>query len=117
MINYNWVISQMECKAKEGDLTDVVYVIHWRRTATETVENQTYSAEVYSTVSMPNPDPASFTPYEQLTKEQVEGWLNSSLDVVSIDANLATQIENQKNPPIVTPPLPWATQSPNNPNI
>lgn len=107
MINYQWVISQMECKAQEGNLTDVVYVIHWRRNAVEVDGDKTYTAEVYSTVTMPNPDPANFTPYNELTKTQVEGWLDASLNVTSIDENLATQIANQKNPPIVTPPLPW----------
>lgn len=107
MITYNWVISQLECKAKEGDLTDVVYIVHWRRQATEVDGDKTYNAEVYSTATLGNPDPAHFTPYDQITKAQVEGWLESVLDVSSIDANLNTQIANQKNPPIVTPPLPW----------
>ena len=107
MTNYNWVISQLECKAKEGDLTDVVYIVHWRRQATEVDGDKTYNAEVYSTATLGNPDPAHFTPYDQITKSQVEGWLESVLDVSSIDANLNTQIANQKNPPIVTPPLPW----------
>ena len=116
-INYSWIISQLECKAQEGDLTDVVFIIHWRRNATEVDGDKTYTAEVYSTVSLGNPDPAHFTPYNELTQAQVEGWLNSSLNVESIDVNLATQIANQKNPPIVTPPLPWSSQSPNTNNI
>ena len=106
-INYQWVISQMECKAKEGDFTDVVYVIHWRRNAVEVDGDKTYTAEVYSSLTLSNPDPAHFTPYNELTKSQVEGWLDAALDVTSINQNLASQIENQKNPPIVTPPLPW----------
>ena len=107
MITYNWVISQLECKAKEGDLTDVVYTIHWRYQANETDGDKSYFAEIYSTVTCPNPDPAHFTPYNELTQSQVEGWLNELLPVSDMQANLAAQIETQKNPPIVTPPLPW----------
>ena len=108
-ITYNWVISQLECKAKEGDLTDVVYTIHWWYQANETDGDKTYFAEVYSSTNCPNPDPANFTPYNELTQAQVEGWLTNLLDVPAMQVNLATQIEAQKNPPIVTPPLPWST--------
>ena len=53
-----------------------------------------------------------FTPYDDLTEEQVVGWIQSALGengVNSIQANLDSQIEAKKNPPL-TPtvlPLPW----------
>ena len=50
-INYNWVISQLECKIQEGDLQEVVYTIHYRRQATEVDGDKTYLAETYSTVA------------------------------------------------------------------
>lgn len=103
-----WVISQLECKIQEGDLQEVVYIIHYRRQATEVDGDKTYSAETYSTVSLPAPDPSDFTPYEDLTKAQVEGWLDELLPVSDIDASLDSQIELQKNPTINTPPLPWS---------
>jgi hypothetical protein len=28
--------------------------------------------------------------------------------VAAVEASLATQIENAKNPPVVNPPLPWS---------
>jgi hypothetical protein len=31
-----------------------------------------------------------------------------SEQVAAINANIEQQIENQVNPPVVTPPLPWA---------
>ena len=106
-ITYNWIIESMDVVPQEGTLTNVVSVIHWRRKGTEVDGNKTYTAEVYSTYNCPSPSPTDFTAYPDLTQAQVEGWLNAGLDVTSIDANIATQIANQKNPPIVTPPLPW----------
>lgn len=103
-----WVISQLECKIQEGDLQNVVYTIHYRRQATEVDGDKTYFAETYSTLSLPAPDPSDFTPYEDLTKEQVEGWLDELLPVSDIDASLDAQIELQKNPTTSTPPLPWS---------
>jgi hypothetical protein len=106
---YAWVISSMDSYPKTADdLTDVICVVHWRRTATQVDGDKTYFADVYGTLSVPAPDPADFVPYDQVTEAMVEGWLDNGLDTVSLDANLDIQIENQINPPVVTLPLPWA---------
>lgn len=106
---YSWVISSLDSYPSDAEgLTDVICVIHYRRTVTQVDGDKTYFAEVYSTLSVPAPDPADFVPYDQVTEAMVEGWLNEGLDVESLDANLDTQIENQINPPIITLPLPWA---------
>lgn len=105
----SWVISAMEVKNQEGDLQNVVFVVHYRRQATEVDGDKTYFAETYSTVSLPAPEANKFTPYNELTKEIVESWLNEVLPVADIDASLDKQIEDKKHPQISTPPLPWAS--------
>jgi hypothetical protein len=51
-----------------------------------------------------------FTPYNQLTKDQVLGWIwANGVDKDATEAAVEGQIENQKNPPIVSPKLPWVT--------
>ena len=37
------------------------------------------------------------------------GWVSAIVDMDAMKANLDKQIEAQINPPIVSPPLPWAT--------
>ena len=106
-ITYSWIISAMDVIPKENSLDNVVSVIHWRRRGTEVVDGKTYTAEVYSTYNCPSPSPTDFTAYPDLTQAQVESWLNAGLDVTSIDQNIATQIEQQINPPVIQPPLPW----------
>ncbi len=108
-ITYQWVISQMDCVPQEGNLQDVVVTVHYRYQGTEVDADKTYFAEVYGTVTLGNPDPEHYTPYADLTKTQVEDWLTASLNVESLQANISTQIANQKNPPIITPNLPWST--------
>ena len=106
-IVYNWVVSSMEEYPKTADdLTDVVCVVHWRRNATD----GQYFADVYDSLPVPAPSPEDFTPYPDLTFDQVCGWLEAGLDTASLDAGLAMQIENQINPPIISLPLPWASQ-------
>lgn len=108
-IVYNWIIESLDVIPQEDGLQDVVSVVHWRRRGTEVVDGKTYTAEVYSTYNCPSPSPTDFTAYADLTQAQVESWLSEGLDVPSIDANIATQIQQQIAPPIITPPLPWAS--------
>lgn len=108
-INFEWMVSSMEeyPTTSEG-LNDVVFIVHWRRTATQVVGDKTYTAETYSSLNVPAPSPDDFTPYEDLTFEQVCGWLNQLLDVQTIDASLEQQIENEISPKVVSLPLPWS---------
>ena len=123
---YNWTIQAMDCVPQEDGHTDVVVTAHWIVVATSsegktTVDidgntiNNPYTASVYGTQSFTLEQGGSFTPYADLTQEQVVGWVQAGMGaegVASLEANLNTQIENQINPPIVTPPLPWVTPVP-----
>jgi hypothetical protein len=105
---YKWVVSSLDAYPKDAEgLTDVICVIHWRYQAEQVENDKTYFAEVYSTLSVPAPDPADFVPYDQVTEAMVESWLSSGLDIESLDANLDSQINDQINPKIITLPLPW----------
>jgi hypothetical protein len=104
-----WTVSAMDCKVSEDNLSDVVYCVHWRCSATEVDGDKTYSASVYSTCSVPGPNPASFVPYNQLTQEEVLNWIwANGVDKAATEAAVLQQIENQKRPVVVAPPLPWA---------
>lgn len=102
-----WYINAMDCKPQDGDLTDFVVVVHWTRNAKETINDTEYFASIYGTQSFSAADVTDFIPYEELTYEDVCGWLDGTIDVAALDLNLDQQIENQVNPPIVTPPLPF----------
>jgi len=101
----DWQVSNLDCKVSEDNLSDVVYCVHWRCSATE----DGYSASVYSTCSLPAPDPANFIAYADLTQEQVLEWIwANGVDKAATEAAVQQQIELQKNPVVVSPPLPWA---------
>lgn len=107
MVNFKWVIVQLDTKPQEQGLQDVVSLIHWRRNATD----GSYIAESYGTMPCETPSSTDFTAYPDLTQAQVESWLEAGLDLASIDSNLEEQIELQKNPPIVVLPLPWIKEA------
>jgi len=95
----------MTCMAQDGGNTDVVYCVGYQLTAT----NDDGSASASGTVGIPLSSD-TFTPYDQLTQDQVVGWVQAALgaeQVAGLQDALANQIAEKKNPPVVTPPLPW----------
>ena len=105
MITYTWNISQLNCVPQAPEGADYVVTAHWNLSGTD----GTYNGSVYSTCSFPVVQGESFTPYADLTQDQVLGWCwSNGVDKDSAEAAVAQQIENQINPPIVSPPLPWA---------
>jgi hypothetical protein len=91
--------------------TDVVFTVHWTLNGTSDVISPLgapYTGYVYGSVGVTvNPD-EPFTPYADLTQDQVLGWVwSSGVDKDAQEANVASQIENQINPTVVMPPLPW----------
>jgi hypothetical protein len=107
MINYKWVINTLDCIPKEGQMIDVVSIVHWSRLAEQYIGDEPIQVCIYGTMSCLSPSETDFTAYPDLTFEQICQWLEAGLNVSELDANLDSQIENIINPPIVTLPLPW----------
>jgi hypothetical protein len=105
---FNWVISQMDERPQEGNLYDVVVVVHWRRQGIRIVDGTEYFAETFGAYTCPTPSDIDFTSYPDLTFEQVCSWLDAGLDVPELDAIIDLKIDNLINPPIINLPFPWA---------
>jgi hypothetical protein len=99
-----WVVVQMDTAPSEDTLQDVVKRVHYRYEGTD----EQYFADIYGVLSCETPSETDFTAYKDLTYEQVCTWLEAGLNVEAMNENLATQIENLKNPPIVNLPLPFS---------
>jgi hypothetical protein len=111
MPTLSWLIERLLVKPTDGSKTDVVITADWRCNGTETTgtgdDAKTYSGTAYGSSSFAAPS-GDFTPYPDLKPEQVLGWcFTNGVDQKAIEANVTAQIENQINPPVVAPPLPW----------
>jgi len=105
MITLNWIIERLLVKPTEGSLTDVVITADWRCNGTQ----DQYSGTCYGSCSFAPPS-GSFTPYPDLTQDQVLGWCYANgVDQSATEANVSAQINDQINPPVIAPPLPWVT--------
>jgi hypothetical protein len=103
MVNFTWLVSQLDSIPTLDGMDKVISVIHYRAQK----QYEDFTADTYGALSVDAPHEASFTPYDEVTKEMVEGWLTAGLDCEAIEANLDAQIENFLNPPLVNYGLPW----------
>lgn len=121
-----WSVSKLISRNDEV-MGDVVEKVRYTATATATAivpphpeapdgaepMQTTIVAEIPGTVRLPEPD-GEFTPYDQLSEEQVLEWVFGSLteaQKTAIETDLANEIEAKSRPPQPTPPapLPWET--------
>lgn len=105
-ITNTWNIQQLDCYPELDGDTDVVFTVHWQLNGTD----GTYNGSVYGSVGVTLDEGSAFTPYDQLTQAQVIGWVKDALGeeaVTGYEANVAQQIADQINPPVVSPALPW----------
>tara|TARA_Y100000114_G_scaffold108170_1_gene101551 strand:- start:255 stop:578 length:324 start_codon:yes stop_codon:yes gene_type:complete len=103
-----WTITAMDRVLKQGDKADVVTVLHYDVTDSETVGDDTFSGRVYSTVGLAEPGD-TFTPYSDITAETAVAWAKAALGddaVASAEASVAAQIAEAKTP-ITGTGVPW----------
>lgn len=92
-----WTITQCERLTANGFITTA----HWICNAVD----GDYSAGSYGTCGWQDGTPS--IPYDQVTEQEVLGWCwGSGVDKDAVEANLAAQIDLQKNPVTATG-VPW----------
>ena len=103
---YTWNCRTVNVYPTYESLDDVVYVVHWRLTATSpethVVNGETvpYTAEVYGTESLSLADVGTdFIPFADLTNEITTGWTETAMGGTevqrlkdSLDANITELI-------------------------
>ena len=92
-----WTVEQLNRQTSDGFVTTA----HWRATAVD----GDYTASVYSTCSFAAATPS--IPYASVTEAEVLDWCwANGVDKNATEANLAAQIDAQKNPVTATG-VPW----------
>ena len=107
-ITYNWIIEQMDSYPEKNNLKNVVFNVHWRVNANEINFNVTR----YGTVGVQLDDDSNFTPYSDLTQDQVIGWVKDALgtdQIAQIEEGLAGELKHLITPKTATLELPWGS--------
>jgi hypothetical protein len=107
MANVIWDISNLERHLPDGDTcpNGAVYTVYW----TASLEEDGEIASGYGSIGLGAPDPDNFTPFAELTKEEVVNWTLAALGVdrvVSIEEALYNQIQATLHPTSKTG-VPW----------
>jgi len=100
MTTYAWTIQQMDRLTSDG----FVVTVHYNVLAVD----GDYNASTYGTVGYTEQPGEQYVPYDQLTEQQVVGWVQESLGKDIVEASLDSQIEAQKNP-VQESGVPWVT--------
>jgi hypothetical protein len=90
-------ITQLERTVANGIVTTVHY--------TFTVVSETNQVQSYGTVTLTEPE-GDFIPFDELTQEDVMGWLADNLDLDEIEANLNARLHELDNPTTAVG-IPW----------
>ena len=114
---FNWTISAVDRELNVDGLTDVIKTVHWRYRGTD--ENGV-TAETYGATAIGNPNPQDFTPFTEVTSDDVIVWLEDIMSVIppveeeeepkksqleSIKDNIEAQIALLITPKTITGPL------------
>ena len=95
----NWTIAQLERNTSD----DGVVTAHWRASDVD----GDHSGSSYGTCGFtPDPTDEAFIFFEDLTEADVLSWVESELDVDAIEASIAAQIAESKEP-VVSVGVPW----------
>lgn len=103
-----WRVVQMDAYPEYDTQADVVFTVHWTLTGVD----GDHTGHVYGSQGVDLNVQDGFTPFADLTEAEVMGWVHGAMgvDVVAAhEANVAQQIADQIDPPVIHPPLPWAT--------
>jgi hypothetical protein len=109
MINYTWKIDNLSCYDELNGLTDVVFKVEWTCLAEEQDGDKNYNTQWMDKTIVPIETGDQFTPFQQLTEEQILGWVwQTGLDKNYIESRLVEGINEQKTAPSITEQLvPW----------
>ena len=99
---YSWNIAAVDRKPTDGDLSDVIYNVHWRYTADN---GNDVTATIIGTQSIAAPDSENFIAYADVTEANVISWIESEMDLTEMKSNLDAQITEIVTPTSITSQL------------
>lgn len=90
-----WNVASLQRDLPDGDTPPegLVTTVHWTARLSE--------ASSYGSVGLGEPDPAAYTPYDEVTEEQAIQWAKDALGpetVTAIESGLAAQEQEILNP-------------------
>lgn len=103
-LSYNFIVDQFNAYPTYSNYENVIFNMRWRYIASYTDRYaQTFWAERQFVSSINTDNITSFVPYENLTKSDVQGWIDNLPNINEIRSLLLGVIREQIKPP--APPV------------
>ena len=93
---FTWNVVQLDRELADG----YVYTAHWRCDAVSSElreDGEPYRAGAYGSVGFERPE-SDLIPFDDLTKDQVIGWVKSKINEAEIEAAIEAQLAEQITP-------------------
>jgi hypothetical protein len=104
MTTFSWDIAQLQYATSLNGFNNVVTIVHWSCTGVNgTVTDTRYSSSIIPV----DFTPSDFTPYENLTKEQVLEWVWKDVPKEVVEAKCEEEIQKKLNEALVNVAPPW----------
>ena len=109
MITYTWFITSLSTVPKVDNKLDVVVLAQWILVGKDELGVQ---GSLNSSSQFTLAQGQGYTPYKDLTEDEVIGWVQATLGVAGVtnaETSIQSQITSTLNPSVIsTPqPLPW----------
>ncbi|MBB6191206.1 hypothetical protein FHS51_001428 [Sphingobium wenxiniae] len=110
---YSWNFPALHVARHADGLSNVVTDVDWMLSASD---DEGHSAAITGRVGIADPDAGSFTDFDSLTTEQVQGWVEDQLgsEAGKLKAMLDARIAEMIDPPVAILTPPWAAQQTDN---
>jgi len=103
-ITYTWNILKIEVTPSYEGLSDIVCNVDFEYTGTN---EDGVSHTIERRIPFYTVDPNNYTPYNKLTKDQVVNWIETSINMDSINKLMEYEISIKARPEPQEKPLPW----------
>ena len=109
MITYVWTITSLSTVPRVDARLDVVVLAQWTLVGKDELGVQ---GSLNSSSQFTLTQGQGYTPYKDLTEDEVIGWVQATLGIAGVtnaEASIQSQITSTLNPSVIpTPqPLPW----------
>jgi hypothetical protein len=105
-ITTNFNITSLNCYPQQNGIVNIVFKVDWILNGTD----GQYYTSIPGSTELTHIAGTPFIPFAELTQEQVITWIKATIGdevLANYEAMLTKMIDEQANPVVTTPMLPW----------
>jgi len=110
MNRYRWFVYEFQVNPSLDNLQDVIVKVYWRRQVIAEPNGVAYAYEMKGETDLSSPSKLDFVQFKNLTQNKVVSWLETSIDMLALNAKLDAELDKMINPEYPIIPIPWEVE-------